>query len=85
MSMGEQMAKDVKCPKCSKPITELKLEAIKSSLDGQDRKFPAVILLCPSCRVALGAQIDPVAVMSGTVKGLASALAGPRPKSGAKN
>lgn len=74
------MAKELKCPKCGKPITELKLDAIKASLDEQNRKFPAVTFSCPSCRSVLGAQIDPVAVMSGTVKGLANAMTAKRPQ-----
>ncbi len=74
------MAKDLKCPKCGKAIAELRLDAIKASLDDQDRKFPAVTFSCPSCRTVLGAQIDPVAVMSGTVKGLASAMTAKRPQ-----
>ncbi|MFT3729114.1 MAG: hypothetical protein QM759_14930 [Terricaulis sp.] len=68
------MAKDLKCPKCSKNISELNIETIKSSLKGQDRQFPTVVFSCPSCGSVLGAQIDPVSVMSGTVKGVAKAL-----------
>src|SRR5262249_46844114 len=75
LARGEtQMAKDPKCPKCAKPITELKLDAMKASLEEQARQFPAVTFSCPSCRSVLGAQIDPVALMSGTVKGLANAM-----------
>ena len=74
------MANDVKCPKCGKPITELRLDAMKASLDSQDRKLPAVTFACPSCRTVLGAQIDPVTVMSGTVKGVAGAITARRPQ-----
>jgi hypothetical protein len=77
------VAKEPKCPKCGKPITALKLDAVTSSLEGQDRRYPAVTFSCPACGAVLGAQIDPVAVMSGTVKGLAKALTARAPKPGA--
>src|SRR5215475_1573283 len=77
--LGVGMAKDLKCPKCGKPIAELSIDTVKSSLKGQERKFPAVVFSCPSCGSVLGAQIDPVAVMSGTVQGVAKALTTPRP------
>ena len=75
------MAGEGKCPKCGKAITRLKLASVLSSIEGQQNTFPTAIFLCPSCNSVLGAQIDPVAVMSGTVKGVAKALTSTRPKS----
>lgn len=77
------MGKEVKCPKCGKPIAELRLDAMKASIEEQDKKLPAVTLSCPSCRTVLGAQIDPVTVMSGAVKSLTTAMSARRgPKGG---
>ena len=75
------MAGEGKCPKCGKAIARLKLASVPSSIEGQQNTFPTAIFLCPSCNSVLGAQIDPVAVMSGTVKGVAKALTSVRPKS----
>ena len=74
------MAEGGKCPKCGKAITRLKLASVVSSIDAQKKNFPTAIFMCPSCNSVLGAQIDPVAVMSGTVKGVAKALTNVRPK-----
>jgi predicted RNA-binding Zn-ribbon protein involved in translation (DUF1610 family) len=74
------MAGEGKCPKCGKAITRLRLASIPSSIEGQKKDFPTAIFMCPSCNAVLGAQIDPVAVMSGTVKGVAKALTSVRPK-----
>lgn len=74
------MAGEGKCPKCGKAIARLRLASVPSSIDGQKNDFPTAIFMCPSCHAVLGAQIDPVAVMSGTVKGVAKALTSVRPK-----
>ena len=78
------MAAQAKCPKCGKSFAALRIEAMPASIEGQKRVLPAVVLSCPSCRTALGVQIDPVAVMSGTVKGVASALKSSAQKAQAK-
>ncbi len=70
------MAGEGKCPKCGKNVTKLKISSTTSSIDGQSRAFPTVMFCCPSCSSVLGVQIDPVAVMSGTVKGITRALKG---------
>lgn len=79
------MAGESKCPKCGKAVTRLNVASIASSVPGKTKTFPTVIFSCPSCNVALGAQIDPVAVMSGTVKGIATALKGGAAKAGGKS
>ena len=74
------MAEGGKCPKCGKSITRLRLVSTKASLDVLKKDFPTASFICPSCNAALGAQIDPVALMSGTIKRVANALTNVRSK-----
>lgn len=64
-----------KCPKCGKPVTSYLLEGAPAKPMGQEKGFPAVSFLCPSCKTVLGVQIDPVTVMSDTVKRMKAMLA----------
>ncbi len=70
------MAGTGKCPKCAKTVAKLHLESVAASLEKQDKSFPTVVFSCPSCRTILGVQIDPVTVISGTVKRLTTVLRG---------
>lgn len=69
-----------KCPKCGKPISKYLLEGAPAAPKDQDKGFPAISFLCPSCKTVLGVQIDPVTVMSDTVKRLKVMLTTPAAK-----
>ncbi len=66
---------NAKCPKCGKLVASFVLESMPASPAGDNKKtFPTVALTCPSCRVVLGAQIDPVMVTTDAVQRLVKTL-----------
>jgi hypothetical protein len=62
-----------KCPECQHTVSRVIVEAIQVDA-GSKRKFKGVSYLCPSCLTVLGAGIDPVALKSDTISGVAKKL-----------
>jgi predicted RNA-binding Zn-ribbon protein involved in translation (DUF1610 family) len=47
-----------KCPKCGQTLNLLKIKQVPA--ETTVAKYKAIIFSCPSCGVAIGAQIDPI-------------------------
>jgi len=57
-----------KCPKCEKLISRLEIDAMSGISAGKSWK--CISLNCPFCHTSLGAQIDPVAIHTETLKAI---------------
>ena len=57
-----------KCPKCEKPVSSVKAEAISAVVGLENWK--AVSYCCPWCDTVLSVQIDPVAIKTDILKAL---------------
>jgi hypothetical protein len=66
-----------KCPNtaCGKVLTYINFETVKVREKLQER-WKGVTYLCPHCHTILGAEIDPVALMGDTIKGVVKELKG---------
>jgi len=49
------------CPKCETPVASLNIIPVKAS-DGGESQHEALILSCPNCDAALGAELNPLEV-----------------------
>ena len=61
-----------KCPSCGDIVTMLKGSGIDVMFP--DKNWKAVTYNCPSCNSILGCQIDPIAIMTDTVRNTKEAV-----------
>jgi phage FluMu protein Com len=62
-----------KCPKCSKVVSNVKIEGV-SVIEGFTPAWHGISLLCPSCNSVLGVSIDPIALKADIVEEMAQRL-----------
>jgi hypothetical protein len=63
-----------KCPSCGTIVTRLHLDAVDASTGFNQLSVRAITYCCPSCKVVLGAAIDPLALKTDTVNEILKAL-----------
>jgi phage FluMu protein Com len=56
-----------KCPKCEQIVESINLSDVNASVFF-GTKWRTITLNCPHCHTILGAQIDPIAIKTGTVR-----------------
>lgn len=67
-----------KCASCEKPFTSVSIETMNGGvLFGVDRKVN--VYVCPYCKTAVGAEIDPIALRTEIVAHVAKLLGKPSP------
>lgn len=64
-----------KCPKCEKTVSSVTIEDIDVRAGFQSR-WRGISYCCPSCHTVLGVQIDPVALKTDIIDGIAGILRG---------
>jgi len=62
-----------KCPKCEKILNSVNLEAIDIK-EGFQSAWHGVSYCCPLCHTVLSVQIDPVALKTDIIEGIAQKL-----------
>jgi uncharacterized protein with PIN domain len=60
------------CPKCDRSITQL--NAVSTLVKTGNTEINGVIYTCPGCGVALGAGVDPQAMVNATIDGVTAEL-----------
>lgn len=62
-----------KCPKCEKTISSVTIEDVDVVV-GLQTKWRGISYLCQHCKTVLSVGIDPVALKTETIAGIAKAL-----------
>lgn len=63
-----------KCPKCEKRLTHVNFSAMESRQGFGGNTLLAIAHTCPYCSTILSVQVDPIAVKTDTIDGLAKLL-----------
>ncbi len=62
-----------KCPKCDKTVTSVRLEDVEVTV-GFESRWRGITYCCPWCSAVLSVQIDPVALKTDIIQGIADRL-----------
>lgn len=62
-----------KCPGCGNTVTSVNVEDVDVAV-GLQPQWRGVSYVCPHCRIVLGVEIDPIALKSDIVSGVAKKL-----------
>ena len=57
-----------KCPRCDALVPRLTINGVDASEVLGSKTFRAITLNCPMCNAVLGAQIDPIAIRTDTLR-----------------
>ena len=62
-----------KCPGCERPFSNLSAEHTEISVPN-GRTWHGIVYMCPVCRTAVGAEIDPITLKADIVNEVVAAL-----------
>ena len=64
------------CPKCDKNAEHLLVQPMEGKVQVENgRSLHIIAFLCPHCHATMGAQVDPISIMTDTINNIIAKLA----------